>query len=567
MADVYGTLFDDGGAVFNVLHTDFGADSTGATDSTLALQAAIDAASAVTATNPRGGGTVLVPAGTYLVGNPSGDGVTYESIRIRSRVRFHLASGATLLAAPIPFAPTDRDRAVIETRQGDDDVVIDGGGTVDGQRVLNPDGRFIGIRIWSSRRARVAGLHVRNMAANPGTPSNPAGNGGDGVQIGLEGRLSGQYEAEDVMIEGVTVDGVDRSAFAVIYGKNVSFIGCVARNTGNGTHNNPGSGLDVEPDAGPWVARDIRVIGCHFENNNLGVTLSAKAQHVTVQGCTFRGHRWAAVATNGRGVLVQGNTIFLERNQGIHVHGGLSGGALVQASARVIGNSVIGSLNENERNGILIDNSTDVEVIGNEFRTIHGAAVNLQQTPAGGAVGNLERVVILANSMVDCVDPSRTTGVIRLQSDPANGHLLRDVTIALNTIYDSRTAPANADLAISVTTATTDAERATIRVFENIVRGVAALGAPRTQFVVPATIPAQTIPANGVQDVVVTVPDLGLTDQVSLNPVGGSGFGNRIVATVFPLAADQLRLRLLNTDPINAVSVPARDVRVLVTKS
>lgn len=561
MADVFGTVYDDGGAVFNVLHTDFGADSTGAADSTAALQAAIDAAHA------QGGGTVLVPAGTYLVGNPSGDGVTYVSVHVKSRVRFHLDSGATLLAAPIPFSVNDRDRAVIETRLGDDDVVIDGGGTVDGQRTLNPNGRFIGVRIWSTRRARVAGLHVRNMAANPGEPTNPAGNGGDGVQIGLDGRFSGQYESEDVLVEGVTVDGVDRSAFAVIYGKNVSFIGCVARNTGNGTYNNPGSGLDVEPDAGPWVARDIRVIGCHFENNNLGVTLSSKAQHVTVQGCTFRSHRWAAVATNGKGIVVQGNTIFLDRNQGIHVHGGLSGGVLVQASARVIGNTIIGSMNENERNGVLIDNATDVEVIGNEFRAIHGAAINLQQTQAGGAVGNLERIVLLANSMVDCVDPSRTTGVIRIQSDPANGHLVRDVTIALNTIYDSRTAPASADLAIGITSQTTDAERATIRVFENIVRGVAALGAPRTQFVVAATIPAQTIPANGVQDLVVTVPDLGLTDQVSLNPVGGSGFGNRIVATVFPLAADQLRLRLLNTDPANPFNLPARDVRVLVTKA
>lgn len=51
---------DSGGQVFNVTHERFGALGDGSTDDTAAIQAAIDAASAV-------GGTVSIPPGTYMV--------------------------------------------------------------------------------------------------------------------------------------------------------------------------------------------------------------------------------------------------------------------------------------------------------------------------------------------------------------------------------------------------------------------------------------------------------------------------------------------------------------------
>lgn len=62
----------------------FGAVGDGATLATDALQAAIDACHAA------GGGTVVVPAGTWLTG----------TIYLRSRVTLHLTAGATLLASP-----------------------------------------------------------------------------------------------------------------------------------------------------------------------------------------------------------------------------------------------------------------------------------------------------------------------------------------------------------------------------------------------------------------------------------------------------------------------------------
>jgi hypothetical protein len=78
MAFDYGAFIDAGGAVFNVKHTDYGATGDGVTSDSAAFTAAFAAAAAA------GGGTVWVPAGTYLVRGVVVDG----------------ASGITLAGAP-----------------------------------------------------------------------------------------------------------------------------------------------------------------------------------------------------------------------------------------------------------------------------------------------------------------------------------------------------------------------------------------------------------------------------------------------------------------------------------
>jgi hypothetical protein len=107
---------------------DFGAVGNGQTHDTKAIQEAIDSA------NKFGGGTVLVPAGTYLTG----------TIRLKSHVTLHLASGAILLGSirvddyPViqPSQASWTDRYCCRTLiWGEDleDVAIVGRGMIDGQ--------------------------------------------------------------------------------------------------------------------------------------------------------------------------------------------------------------------------------------------------------------------------------------------------------------------------------------------------------------------------------------------------------------------------------------------------
>src|SRR5581483_7410296 len=72
---------DAGARIYNI--RDFGAKGDGKTLDTAALQAAIDACTA------DGGGTVLVPAGTFVVG----------TTELKTNVTLHLAASATLLGS------------------------------------------------------------------------------------------------------------------------------------------------------------------------------------------------------------------------------------------------------------------------------------------------------------------------------------------------------------------------------------------------------------------------------------------------------------------------------------
>jgi len=112
---------DRGAGAYNVRH--YGAKGDGKTLDTAAIQAAVDACA-----NDRGG-TVVVPAGDFLVG----------SIQLKSNVTFHLASQAHLLGSTnidhytkglerTPYGGT----AIVYANEAEN-ISLEGKGTIDGQ--------------------------------------------------------------------------------------------------------------------------------------------------------------------------------------------------------------------------------------------------------------------------------------------------------------------------------------------------------------------------------------------------------------------------------------------------
>src|SRR5271157_203167 len=117
-----------GARVYNV--TDFGAKGDGKTLDTKAVQAAIDAC------NQDRGGTVLVPAGVFVIG----------TVEMKSNVTLHIAAGGKLLGSAdgkeyhaADAIPLSGDSTLNDGNVGlifgvnAENVTIEGPGTIDGQ--------------------------------------------------------------------------------------------------------------------------------------------------------------------------------------------------------------------------------------------------------------------------------------------------------------------------------------------------------------------------------------------------------------------------------------------------
>jgi hypothetical protein len=186
---------DLGARVYNI--RDFGAKGDGKTLDTAALQAAID-----TCTHD-GGGTVLVPSGTFVIG----------TTELKSNVTLHLAASATLLGSgdgkdyhAISAIPLSGDSTLVDGNWAllfaveAKNITVQGSGTIDGQGHLfnnhTPDGKpppagisgpqrpyhllfhrcrnivvrdlellrcaFHSIRVIQSERVRMEGLYIHN---------------------------------------------------------------------------------------------------------------------------------------------------------------------------------------------------------------------------------------------------------------------------------------------------------------------------------------------------------------------------------------------------------------------
>lgn len=243
-----------------------GALGNGQHNDTAAFQAAINSL-------PTTGGTIVVPAGTYMI-----DAV--RSINLRSHVRLQLNAGAQLVALPNSAERSSVINAVRVT-----DVEISGGSIV-GERVghRGTTGEWgMGINVLGSSKVYVHDLKVSNCW-------------GDGLYIGSYGSAGKATLSSGVTVKNVVSDSNRRQGLSIASAKNVY----VLKSTFSNSHGTkPEAGIDIEPMPARGPAQDIRVEASNLIGN-AGGGIEVQAY---VSGLVLK---WNTINSNG-GFGVYGN--------------------------------------------------------------------------------------------------------------------------------------------------------------------------------------------------------------------------------------------------------------------
>jgi len=260
---------------FNV--TNYGAIGDSTATNTLAIQAALDAA------GNAGGGTVEIPAGTFLCG----------PIRIASGINFHLDAGAVLLMLPLDKYPggTDDPESFI-TGSNLHDIAISGSGMINGQGIpWWPFARVPGAR----RPIMIHLLSCSNILIENVTLTNSPM-----FHIAISGRSS------DVTVRGVTIranpssDPVNpghNTDACDVTGKNVLVENCNV-SVGDDDFTCGGHTSDV------LITNNVYGFG---HGVSIGSGTAGGVSNITVINCTFNGTE-------------QGIRIKSDRDRGGYVH-------------------------------------------------------------------------------------------------------------------------------------------------------------------------------------------------------------------------------------------------------
>jgi parallel beta-helix repeat protein len=222
--------------VVNVKGPRFGAKGDGVTDDTSAIQKAVNAAAG-------SGGTVVIPAGTYLV-DPVADG--RAGIRMGNNMTLRMEPGALLQALP-----TSTSSYVVVLVSGVRNVNIVGG-TIRGNRYNNTikDSREggVGIEVARSRQVVIQGVTSKDCWE-------------DGFYV--------CENSQNVTLCEVVADGNRRNGLSITSVDGMAVKGCTFKNTTGFMENGAfvcGNGTDIEPNLGETV-RNVQFVGCSFMSN------------------------------------------------------------------------------------------------------------------------------------------------------------------------------------------------------------------------------------------------------------------------------------------------------------
>jgi polygalacturonase len=241
-----------GARVYNI--RDFGAKGDGTTLDTAALQAAIDAC------HKDQGGTVLVPAGVFVIG----------TVELKSNLTLHIAAGGKLLGSPdgkqyyaAEAVPLSGDSTLGDGNVGllfavkADNITVEGPGTIDGN-----GGQF--------------------RSPEPGKPP-PSGRGGSGRPYHLM-----LYQCTNIIVRDVYLFACAFHSLRIIQCTYAKFEG--VRIFNHVINNNDGFHF--------ISSRHVHISNCTVVCQDDACALFGSCQFVTVTNCTFS-TRWSVFRFGG----------------------------------------------------------------------------------------------------------------------------------------------------------------------------------------------------------------------------------------------------------------------------
>jgi polygalacturonase len=256
---------------FNVMA--YGANNDGVTDNTAAFRRAIEACHAA------GGGTVLIPAGTYVTG----------AIRLRSNVNVRLADATLRFSGNAEDFPTVltryegiecMNRSPLVYAYGERNIALTGRGTLDG----------VDTSAWNKGSDRA---YLEELVA-AGVPPRERLVPGSGHT--MRSTFIEPYNCDTVLIQGVTLRN---SMFWQIHptlSRNVTVDGVT---TDSNTAYNNTDGID--PESCDHVVIADCDLGAHDDNVAIkagrdvdGRRVNVPSQNIVVYGCRMNGN-WGAI--------------------------------------------------------------------------------------------------------------------------------------------------------------------------------------------------------------------------------------------------------------------------------
>jgi polygalacturonase len=266
----------------------YGAAGNGSRDDTASIQAAINSL-------PSSGGTVVIPAGTYMID-------ASKSINTRSNMLLKLEPGAILKAKTNGLS-----RYYIIRISSDSNVEIAGGQLV-GDRDTHRFGS--GTHEWGhgiSIGASASRITIRDLRVSKCT--------GDGVCIG--------GHATDVVIANIISTNNRRQGLSLTQCSNIRVYDSEFSYT-KGT--SPECGIDIEPDEG-GTCNSVLIQNCRLNNNaKYGFNVWKRTSNVTLTGCTIERNGSLGIGTNGVSTLkVTNNTIRYNSATGVAYNDGTRG--------------------------------------------------------------------------------------------------------------------------------------------------------------------------------------------------------------------------------------------------